>query len=102
MEIEIFTQCIISAGFINGFLNVSDCHNIFALMMKSCHELKEQKNMIYSFTLTDESVDKANYLRILCNQIANIVCRTDTVSRSKTISLAYYCHFLSRLYIHIM
>lgn len=49
-------------------------------MVKSCHEFKEQKNMVYSFTVTDETIEKGNYLRIICNQIANVVCRTDTVN----------------------
>ncbi|XKL61643.1 hypothetical protein PGB90_001476 [Kerria lacca] len=57
-----------------------DCHNIFALMIKCCHELKESKNMIYSFTVTDETIEKTKYLHILCNQIAQVVCHTDTES----------------------
>ncbi|XP_065214555.1 protein ECT2 isoform X12 [Planococcus citri] len=57
-----------------------DCHNIFALRVKSCQDLKESKEKTYSFTITDECIQKTNYLRMLCSQIANIVCRTDTDS----------------------
>lgn len=57
-----------------------DCHNIFALIVKKNHDLKELENGVYSFTITDNTVEKFKYLRSLCNQIANVVCTTDTES----------------------
>ncbi|XP_039745490.1 protein ECT2 isoform X2 [Pararge aegeria] len=51
-----------------------DCHNVFALMCRSNQELKEK---LYSFMITDETVDKSHFLRQLCRQMANTVCKPD-------------------------
>ncbi|XP_050673457.1 protein ECT2 isoform X2 [Leptidea sinapis] len=51
-----------------------DCHNVFALMCRSNQELKEK---LYSFMITDEAVDKGHFLRQLCRQMANTVCKAD-------------------------
>ncbi|XP_068629216.1 uncharacterized protein pbl isoform X2 [Battus philenor] len=51
-----------------------DCHNVFALMCRSNQELKEK---LYSFMITDETVDKTYFLRQLCRQMANTVCKAD-------------------------
>lgn len=54
-----------------------ECHKVFALMVRSNQELKEK---LFSFTITDEDVNKTNYLRTLCRQMANTVCKADAVS----------------------
>ncbi|XP_046745411.1 protein ECT2 isoform X2 [Diprion similis] len=51
-----------------------ECHKVFALMVRSNQELKEK---LFSFTITDEEVNKTNYLRTLCRQMANSVCKAD-------------------------
>ncbi|KAL0850064.1 hypothetical protein ABMA28_011962 [Loxostege sticticalis] len=51
-----------------------DCHNVFALMCRSNQELKEK---LYSFMITDDTVDKSHFLRQLCRQMANTVCKAD-------------------------
>ncbi|XP_060810252.1 protein ECT2 isoform X2 [Amyelois transitella] len=51
-----------------------DCHNVFALMCRNNQELKEQ---LYSFMITDDAVDKQTFLRQLCRQMANTVCKAD-------------------------
>ncbi|CAL7948622.1 unnamed protein product [Xylocopa violacea] len=51
-----------------------ECQKVFALMVRSNQELKEK---LYSFTITDEEVNKTNYLRTLCRQMANTVCKAD-------------------------
>lgn len=51
-----------------------DCHNVFALMCRSNQELKEK---LYSFMITEETVDKSHFLRQLCRQMANTVCKAD-------------------------
>ncbi|CAH4036260.1 unnamed protein product [Pieris brassicae] len=51
-----------------------DCHNVFALMCRSNQELKEK---LYSFMITDDAVDKGHFLRQLCRQMANTVCKAD-------------------------
>lgn len=55
----------------------TECHKVFALMVRSNQELKEK---LFSFTITDEEVNKTNYLRTLCRQMANSVCKADAVS----------------------
>lgn len=62
------------------WISFAECHNIFALMVKGNQEVSESENKLYTFTVTDSSVEKTNYLRTLCNQIATVVCRTDAVS----------------------
>lgn len=74
MKNTLFVLCIL-------FL---ECHKVFALMVRSNQELKEK---LFSFTITDEEVNKTNYLRTLCRQMANTVCKADAVSFS--IHLAY-------------
>nr|XP_018899636.1 PREDICTED: protein ECT2-like isoform X2 [Bemisia tabaci] len=51
-----------------------DCRKVFALMCRNNQELKEK---LYSFAITDDSVDKMTFLRTLCRQMANTVCRAD-------------------------
>ncbi|CAH0698957.1 unnamed protein product [Spodoptera exigua] len=51
-----------------------DCHNVFALMCRNNQELKEK---LFSFMITDETVDKPHFLRQLCRQMANTVCKAD-------------------------
>ncbi|XP_033226944.1 protein ECT2 isoform X2 [Belonocnema kinseyi] len=51
-----------------------ECHKVFTLMVRSNQELKEK---LFTFTITDEDVNKTNYLRTLCRQMANTVCKAD-------------------------
>ncbi|XP_011304344.1 protein ECT2 isoform X2 [Fopius arisanus] len=51
-----------------------ECQKVFALMVRSNQELKEK---LFSFTITDEEVNKTNYLKTLCRQMANTVCKAD-------------------------
>ncbi|KAI5635343.1 rhoGEF domain-containing protein [Phthorimaea operculella] len=60
-----------------------DCHNVFALMCRSNQELKEK---LYSFMITDETVDKTHFLRQLCRQMANTVCKADAELKEKLYS----------------
>ncbi|XP_026467941.1 protein ECT2-like isoform X2 [Ctenocephalides felis] len=55
---------------------VIDIHEteVFALTCRSNQELKEK---LYSFTITEEDVDKTTFLRSLCRQMANTVCKAD-------------------------
>ncbi|KDR18514.1 Protein ECT2 [Zootermopsis nevadensis] len=42
-----------------------------------CQSNQEMKEKLYSFTLADEETDKLSFLRILCRQMANTVCKAD-------------------------
>ena len=45
-------------------------------MVRNNQELKEK---LYSFTITDEDLNKSDYLKTLCRQMANTVCKADAV-----------------------
>ncbi|XP_071644655.1 protein ECT2 isoform X6 [Temnothorax longispinosus] len=44
-----------------------ECHKVFALVVRSTQEPKEK---FFSFIITDEEVNKTNYLQTLCRQMA--------------------------------
>ena len=45
-----------------------------------CRNNQELKEKLFSFMITDETVDKSHFLRQLCRQMANTVCKADAVS----------------------
>ncbi|XP_046392946.1 protein ECT2 isoform X3 [Ischnura elegans] len=52
----------------------ADCRNVFALMCRSNQEMKER---LFSFTIVEEETQKGTFLKTLCRQLANTVCRAD-------------------------
>lgn len=48
-------------------------------MIKRNQELTESEDKIFSFTVTDCTVEKIKYLRTLCTQIANTAYSTNSV-----------------------
>lgn len=72
--------CLLPLSTIKKVIDIhetSDCHNAFSLRCRNNQEFNEKQ---YCFTLTDDETDKASFLRTLCRQIANTVCRTDVES----------------------
>lgn len=55
----------------------SECHKVFALVVRGTQELKEK---FFSFIITDEEINKTNYLQTLCRQMALAVRVADAVS----------------------
>ncbi|KAI1891536.1 hypothetical protein AGOR_G00144810 [Albula goreensis] len=51
-----------------------ECHNAFALVV---HPPTEQENLLFSFQLTGEDTVKSAWLKTLCRQVANTICRAD-------------------------
>ncbi|XP_043229589.1 protein ECT2-like isoform X2 [Amphibalanus amphitrite] len=51
-----------------------ECHNVFTLICRSNQELKERH---YTFTISSEDVQKEQFLRTLCRQMAHVTCRAD-------------------------
>ncbi|KAK9512133.1 hypothetical protein O3M35_000625 [Rhynocoris fuscipes] len=51
-----------------------ECHKVFALMCRSTQDLKEK---LYSFTITDDDIDKITFLKTLCRHTANNACQAD-------------------------
>lgn len=58
-------------------LSLSDCQNAFALVVRPP---TEQENLLFSFKLTAEDTLKSAWLKTLCRQVANTICRADAVS----------------------
>lgn len=55
----------------------SDCVNAFALVVRPP---TEQENLLFSFQLAGEETVKSTWLRTLCRQVANTICKADAVS----------------------
>ncbi|CAL4094312.1 unnamed protein product [Meganyctiphanes norvegica] len=51
-----------------------DCHNVFALIIRSNHEVRER---LLTVTLLPEDTSKASFLKNLCRTVANAVSRND-------------------------
>ncbi|XP_025992199.1 protein ECT2 isoform X6 [Solenopsis invicta] len=63
------------------------CHKVFALVVRGTQELKEK---FFSFIITDEEVNKTNYLQTLCRQMALAV----RVADADTLLIRYDSHQL--------
>lgn len=55
-----------------------------------CRSNQELKEKLYSFMITDETVDKSYFLRQLCRQMANTVCKADAVCIEDTLYYLLY------------
>ncbi|TSK53621.1 Protein ECT2 [Bagarius yarrelli] len=54
--------------------DTEDCQNAFALVVRPP---TEQENLLFSFQLTAEDALKTTWLKTLCRQVANTICRAD-------------------------
>jgi protein ECT2 len=57
-------------------VDVRDSPRAFAL---NCRSSQDQKEKLYSFSISDEEVDKIIYLKSLCKQLAENACKADAV-----------------------
>ncbi|KAH0949346.1 hypothetical protein HN011_009987 [Eciton burchellii] len=64
-----------------------ECQKVFALVIRSSHELKEK---LFSFMIADEEVNKLDYLHTLCKQMAYIIRMPD----ADTLLIRYDSHQL--------
>ncbi|XP_011689505.1 PREDICTED: protein ECT2 isoform X6 [Wasmannia auropunctata] len=64
-----------------------ECHKVFALVVRGTQELKEK---FFSFVITDEEVNKTNYLQTLCRQMALAI----RVADADTLLIRYDSHQL--------
>ncbi|GFT90886.1 protein ECT2 [Nephila pilipes] len=68
---------LIPLGHIKRVVDVTEteeCKNVFAIV---CWSSKELKELLYVFILLDD-ICKKEFLRILCRQVANSVCKADS------------------------
>ncbi|XP_078521572.1 protein ECT2 [Lissotriton helveticus] len=60
-----------------------DCRSAFALVVRPP---TEQTNQLFSFQLTSEEPPKVDWLKMLCRQVANTICKADSVTRAFSFS----------------
>lgn len=70
----VFSKLCVCVGVHSG---CTDCQNAFALVVRPP---TEQENLLFSFQLTAEDTLKSTWLKTLCRQVANTICRADAVS----------------------
>uniref|UniRef100_A0A4W5Q1Z9 Epithelial cell transforming 2 n=1 Tax=Hucho hucho TaxID=62062 RepID=A0A4W5Q1Z9_9TELE len=56
--------------------DTEDCRNAFALVVRPP---TEQENLLFSFQLTTEDTMKSTWLKMLCRQVANTICKADAL-----------------------
>lgn len=65
---------LISLNAIKYVIDITDSPAAFAFICR------QDNDNLYSFNIYDEEIDKATYLKVLCKQMADNACRTDTVN----------------------
>jgi hypothetical protein len=73
---------LIPLSSIMAVANITDSPRAFGLSYRSSSNMaQDPKNNIklFSFSICDEEIDKASYLRSFCKQMAENACRTDSV-----------------------
>jgi protein ECT2 len=72
---------LIPLSSIRTLANIKDNPKAFALCLKSSITNQDvNKDKLYSFSISDEEVDKTFYIKQFCNQMAENACRADSVS----------------------
>lgn len=79
---------LVSLNAILYVIDITDSPTAFALVCR------QEMDKLYSFNIYDEDVDKTNYLKVLCKQIADNACRTDTVNTFFFRYIIYSPHIL--------
>lgn len=72
--------CMLALNTIKRVIDIretEDCQKVFALVTRDHQELKEK---LFSFTMTEDDVDKSTFLKTLCRHIANTAYSADAVS----------------------
>lgn len=69
--------CMLALNTIKRVIDIretEDCQKVFALVTRDHQELKEK---LFSFTMTEDDVDKSTFLKTLCRHIANTAYSAD-------------------------
>lgn len=76
---------------IRTLADIKDSSKAFAICLKnSMNNQDVNKDKLYSFSISDEEVDKTMYLKSFCNQMAENACRADAVSQKTFVVSAFF------------
>lgn len=72
---------LIPLSTIRTLADISENQRAFAVFNRTGSNMQDtSKDKIYAFSITDEDVNKSDYIRSLSKQLADNACRTDSVS----------------------
>lgn len=72
---------LIPLSSIRTLADISDSPRAFAVSLRCSTNIQDtSKDKLYSFSISDEEVDKTIYIKSFCKQLAENACRTDAVS----------------------
>lgn len=72
---------LIPLSSIRTLADIIDNPKSFSLSLRSSSNMQDfSKDKLYSFSISDEEVDKTIYVKSFCKQLAENACRTDPVS----------------------
>ncbi|XP_071489543.1 protein ECT2-like [Diadema antillarum] len=71
---------LLSLSYIRRVLDINEteeCHNAFALLCKPPVDVLERTDRLYMFAVASEESSKTEWLKTLCQHMANTTCKTD-------------------------
>lgn len=71
---------LLSLSYIRRVLDVNEteeCHNAFALLCKPIMDTLERADRLYMFAVAGDESNKVEWLKTLCQHMANATCKTD-------------------------
>lgn len=72
---------LIPLSTIRTLADISDSPRAFAISLRSSSNIQDlSKDKLYSFSISDEEIDKTIYIKNVCKQLAENACRADAVS----------------------
>lgn len=76
---------LIPLSSIRTLADISDSQKAFAISLRNSSNFQDlSKDKLYSFSISDEEVDKTIFIKNFCKQLAENACRTDAVSLPKS------------------
>jgi protein ECT2 len=67
---------------IRTLADINDSPRAFALSLRSTSNIQDiSKDKLYSFSISDEEIDKTIYIKNFCKQLAENACRADAVRK---------------------
>lgn len=82
---------LIPLSSIRTLADIADSPRAFAISLRSTINMQDiSKDKLYSFSITDEELDKTIYIRNFCKQLAENACRADAVKVQKIYIYWYF------------
>lgn len=82
---------------IRTLANIVDSPRAFAISLRSSTNIQDlSKDKLYSFSISDEEIDKTIYIKSFCKQLAENACRADAVSAFDILETRLLIEFIYR------